>query len=298
MKEIIVLSGKGGTGKTSLMGAFASLAPNKVLADCDVDAANLHLILQPHIDEKSEFVSGVKAEVQVDQCSGCSTCFDLCQFDAIDMNDIAHIRETSCEGCGVCAWFCPEEAIALKDNHCGYVYQCDTKYGKFVHASLFAGEENSGKLVSHVRKLAHEIAAQEKAEYILVDGAPGIGCPVIASITNATALVVVTEPSQSGLHDLERVLSLAEHFKVPAFVCINKWDLHFQSAEQIEELCVQRNIPILGRIPFDPTVVASQIIGKPLVEYIEGNASAAMREIWQELERRLQNLENQTSRTL
>ncbi len=287
MKEIVVLSGKGGTGKTSLVAALACLVDDKVLADCDVDAANLHLLLQPEVESEAPFISGVKARVVEEQCTGCSTCFDLCRFDAVRMNGTATILRASCEGCGVCAEFCDQEAIVLDANHCGTVYRSRTAYGPFVHARLFAGEENSGKLVAHVRRLAREAAEQAGAKYILVDGAPGIGCPVIASVSNASAVLVVTEPTLSGLHDLDRVLDLAAHFKVPAFVCINRWDLFPEKADEIAGRCKGKNVPLLGRIPFAEEVVASQLATVPLLRYSNGPAAAAVRRIWQELAARL-----------
>ncbi|MEN8188247.1 MAG: ATP-binding protein [Thermodesulfobacteriota bacterium] len=288
MKEIVVISGKGGTGKTSIVGSLAAIINNKVVADCDVDAANLHLLLQPAIQEKEDFVSGVKAVVENDRCSGCSTCSDLCQFEAVTMDDVARISNTSCEGCGVCAHFCPEQAIVLDDNHCGSVYHSDTAYGRFIHAQLFAGEENSGKLVSHVRKQARQTAEQESADYVLIDGAPGIGCPVIASVSNATALMVVTEPTRSGLHDLGRVLDLAAHFKVPAYVCLNRWDLHQPTSVLIEQECSRRSVSIIGRIPFDEAVVDSQLAGVPLVDFSNGPAAAAVRLLWREFEKKIE----------
>lgn len=288
MKEILILSGKGGTGKTSLVGAIAALAANKIMVDCDVDAADLHLLLAPRPRSENEFRSGVKARVNRDRCSGCGLCVDLCQFEAITMGgQTAVIDSLGCEGCGVCAHFCPEQAIDLEENHCGSWYVSDTDYGLMVHAQLFAGEENSGKLVSFIKKQARDLAEETGIDLIVIDGAPGIGCPVIASLSGVDTVLAVTEPTQSGWHDLERVLDLAVHFKVPSFVCINKWDLYPQMTEEIEASCAARGVEVLGRIPFDPSVVASQIHGVPVVSNAHSPAAVAIREIWQELSARL-----------
>ncbi len=288
MKEILILSGKGGTGKTSMVGSIAALAANKIMVDCDVDAADLHLLLAPRPRSENEFRSGVKAKVNADRCSGCGLCVDLCQFEAITMGgQTAMIDSLGCEGCGVCAHFCTEQAIDLEENHCGSWYISDTEFGPLVHAQLFAGEENSGKLVSFIKKKARDLAEATAIDLIVIDGAPGIGCPVIASLSGVDTVLAVTEPTQSGWHDLERVLDLAVHFKVPAFVCINKWDLYPQMTEEIEASCTARGVAVLGRIPFDPGVVASQIQGVPVVSNAQSPAGAAIREIWQELSGRL-----------
>lgn len=294
MKEIVILSGKGGTGKTSLVGSLAYLAKNQILVDCDVDAADLHLLLDPKPRSRDEFRSGVKAKVIGDQCSGCGTCVGLCQFEAISMDPIAQtalMNLLSCEGCGVCAHFCPEQAIVLEENYCGDWFVSDTKYGTLVHAQLFAGEANSGKLVSFIKRQARELAEETGVDLILIDGAPGIGCPVIASLSSVDVVVAVTEPSQSGWHDLERVLDLALHFRLQSFVCINKWDLHPEMAASIEAACVERGVEVLGRIPFDPIVVESQVQGTPVVCNAQSPAAVAIRDIWQALSSRQVNKE-------
>ncbi|MBU4176150.1 MAG: ATP-binding protein [Desulfobacteraceae bacterium] len=283
MKEIVVLSGKGGTGKTTLLGSFALLADNKVMADCDVDAADLHLLLAPIPRKKNKFHTGVKARVIKTQCTSCGTCKELCQFGAVSLNGSAAIDPFACEGCGVCAHFCPEEAIVLDENYCGNWFISDTDYGVLVHAQLFAGEENSGKLVTFIKKKARELAEQQSAESILVDGSPGIGCPVIASLSNVDAILAVTEPTQSGWHDLERVLELADHFKIQSFVCLNKWDLNPGMAEEIVASCQKRRVDVLGYIPFDPAVVSSQLAGVPFGKDNNGPAALAIREIWKQL---------------
>ncbi len=287
MKELLILSGKGGTGKTSVAGAIAALAEQKVLADCDVDAADLHLILSPDVQEKHEFVSGIKAAVDTSLCSGCGTCADICRFNAITLEDTASVDPLACEGCGVCAWFCPEEAIRLDDNMCGWWFRSDTPYGPMIHACLDIGEENSGKLVSLVKREARNLAEQLDKKWIVVDGPPGIGCPVIASMSGADMVLVVTEPTESGLHDLERVADLAVHFKVPACVCINKWDLNSDMAEKIRQACSDRGMDVIGMIPFDEQVVETLVQGKPVVAGPEGPAVHALKEIWGRVSSRL-----------
>ncbi len=285
MKEILVLSGKGGTGKTTLTGSLAALIPNKVLADCDVDAADLHLILDPERGEPREFWSGVKAEVDAEMCTGCGLCHEICRFGAITMDDVAAVDPLACEGCGVCAHFCPEKAIRLKDCLCGYWFVSQTRFGPMVHAELGIGEENSGKLVSLVKRETRKVAEETGAEWILVDGPPGIGCPVIASVSGADIILAVTEPTPSGLHDLERLLDLARHFKIPAAVCVNKWDINADMSAKIENYCEKMGVAVAGRIPFDTAVVKSLVAGKPVVEYDDGPATSAIKELWKVLEK-------------
>jgi MinD superfamily P-loop ATPase len=284
MKEILVLSGKGGTGKTSIIGSFAHLAKSKVMLDCDVDASDLHLLLSPTTVEEHEFRSGVKARVETDKCTACGLCEDLCQFEAVNMEAAAVISRLSCEGCGVCAHFCPEDAIRLDENHCGTWYVSDTSYGPFVHSQLFAGEENSGKLVSHIKNEARKVAEKNGAELILIDGSPGVGCPVIASLSNVDMVLAVTEPSQSGKHDLERILELTEHFKVVTKLCINKWDLHPELSDEIELMAEKRDVEVLGKIPFDPTVIDCQIQGIPVTASDTSLAAYSINNLWEKLQ--------------
>ncbi len=287
MKEVVILSGKGGTGKTSIIGSFAHLADNKILVDCDVDAADLHLLLSPRPIEEHDFVAGVKARVEDDKCTACGLCMELCQFEAITMEETAAISPLGCEGCGVCAYFCPEQAIVLEENHCGSWSISDTDYGPLVHSQLFAGEENSGKLVSHIKSKARELAEATNTDLILIDGAPGVGCPVIASLSNVDLALIITEPTQSGKHDLERILDLTDHFKVPALVCINKWDLHPEMSAEIEAACEDRNVTVLGKIPFDRSVVDCQIQGIPVTRSDTSLAAYSIREVWGKLRERL-----------
>ena len=284
MKELVIISGKGGTGKTSLTGSLATLAHNPVLADCDVDAADLHLLLSPKIQETHAFYSGHEAIIQTERCVACGRCKELCRFDAVDeINEHFIIDPAACEGCGVCVQACPAEAIAFPDSLCGHWYRSKTRCGPMVHARLGTAAENSGKLVSVVRQQARQIASAMPAEWILIDGPPGTGCPVIASITGADALLVITEPTLSGQHDLLRVLSLARHFKLPAFVCVNKWDINPEIATSIETATREVHATVLPRIPYDPSITQAQINGLSAVEFNDGPASQSIKKLWETL---------------
>jgi len=282
MKELVVISGKGGTGKTTLTAAFASISENRVLCDADVDAADLHLLMTPDIKQKTDFQGGGLAVIDPDRCTQCGTCIELCRFDAI--KDDFEVDDIACEGCGVCVDFCPEQAIDFPVKTCGEWYLSETRFGPMVHARLGIAEENSGKLVSLVRQEAKKISEKEKLDLIITDGPPGIGCPVIASIGGATALVIVTEPTVSGIHDMERVADLAAHFKVTAMVCINKFDLNLEQTEAIETLAKERDMIILGRVPFDPVFTESMIQGQTIFEYSKNSeVCEAVRKIWEEI---------------
>ena len=279
MKELVVISGKGGTGKTSLMAAFASLAKNKALCDADVDAADLHLLTDPEIKERHDFQGGNTAVINPDKCTECGLCRDLCRFDAV--SEAFKIDPIECEGCGVCVDFCPERAIDFPVNTCGEWFISDTRFGPMVHARLGIAEENSGKLVTVVRQEAKKLAEKNKLDLLLTDGPPGIGCPVIASIGGATALLIVAEPTVSGLHDMERVAQLAAHFKVPSMVCVNKFDLNSKQTQAIEKLAKEIKLTVVGRIPFDPVFTESMDRGQPVLAY-EGNSKirSSISEIW------------------
>lgn len=272
IKEMVVISGKGGTGKTSIVACLASLFENKVMADCDVDAADLHLVLQPSEREKNEFWCGVTAYNEKEKCIKCGKCKELCRFEAID--DDFNINPIACEGCGICAHFCPSSAIILKENLSGHWYISDTPYGTMVHAKLGTAQENSGKLVSLVRAKAKSLAHQSGCSLILVDGPPGTGCPVIASISGVDLTLIVTEPTLSGFHDLERVLSLTRHFKVETAVCINKCDINPQKTQEIKDFCQKENIKVVGTISYDHTITQAQIAGKNLLEYAPQSKAA------------------------
>lgn len=301
MKELLVISGKGGTGKTSVVASFAALAENKVLADCDVDAADLHLMLSPQELESHEFIASKLATLDKEKCIGCGRCSEVCRFDAIAMDDgYPVIDPLSCEGCNVCSYICPEGAIGMVDVVSGHWYVSDTRFGPMVHAKLKAAEENSGRLVSQVRRKARSIAESQGHECILIDGPPGVGCPVISSVSGVDLALIVTEPTVAGVHDMERVLDLARHFDVNAAVCINKYDLDEANTERIEDYCRAQGIEVLGKIPFDEEMVKAVVRGKPPVmringsnscpdsrECSEGKAAKAIRELWERVETHL-----------
>jgi len=282
IKELVIISGKGGTGKTSLMAAFSSLAEHMVLCDADVDAADLHLILDPEVIRRSDFISGKTAVINNDLCTECGLCREMCRWDAIGA--AYEVNAIDCEGCGVCVHFCPEAAIEFPENTCGEWFVSDTRYGPMVHARLGIAEENSGKLVALVRQEARKLAVDRQHALILTDGPPGVGCPVIASIGGATAVLIVTEPTVSGQHDMERVAQLAAYFKIPAMVCVNKFDLNLGLTREIEEYAAGKNIACLGCIPFDPIFTKAMIKAQTIFEYNTGSeAEKAVANIWQRL---------------
>ena len=282
LKELIVISGKGGTGKTSLLGAFASLAKDKVLCDADVDAADLYLILEPDIKERQDFQEGHKAIINLDKCTECGLCRELCRFNAISPEFI--VDPIDCEGCGVCVYFCPEDAIDFPIKTCGELFISETRCGPMVHARLGIAEDNSGKLVTLTRKHAKELAEKRNLNLILTDGPPGLACPVIASIAGATGVLIVTEPTLSGHHDMDRVVELANHFQIPAYVCVNKFDLNPKMTETIEDYARDKGLPVMGRIPFDPLFTKAMIQKQTIIEYDgSSNAAQAVKEIWEGL---------------
>lgn len=282
MKEVVIISGKGGTGKTIIAGAFAALAKGKVLADCDVDAADLHLLLDPKTEESHTFKSGVTAFTHKKYCEGCGACSMVCRFEAV-RKDFS-IDPVSCEGCGFCSLVCPKNAIEMKLNTSGEWFISQTRFGPMVHARLGIAEENSGKLVSLVRKKAREIASDRNFDLIIIDGSPGMSCPVIASITGAYCAVVVIEPTLSGLHDAERVIDVAGHFDIPVKVIINKYDLNYDITKKIEEWSKSRDIEILGKVVFSKTVVESVVRGKTIIEYSNSKVAGTLIKIWKKLE--------------
>ena len=282
MRELVILSGKGGTGKTTLTAAFASIIENSILCDADVDAADLHLLMAPDIKQTTDFLGGGLAVINPDKCTQCGICIDLCRFDAIKEN--FEVDAIECEGCGVCVDLCPEQAIDFPVQTCGQWYISDTRFGPMVHARLGIAEENSGKLVALIRHEAKNLAEEKNLDLMITDGPPGIGCPVIASVGGATAMLIVTEPTVSGSHDMARVADLAAHFKIPAMICVNKFDLNPDKARAIENLAEEKNITVLGRIPFDPAFTESMVQGKTIFEYSENSeASRMIRRIWDEI---------------
>jgi len=278
MKSVLFLSGKGGTGKTSLAGAFAFLATEKVLVDCDVDAANLHLLLDPQVVSEGTFVGSKEAVKDSEACTSCGKCAEVCRFYAID--ETFQIDPYLCEGCGACAYVCPVDAITLSPRESGHWFTATTRLGPLSSAELYPGEESSGKLVTLVKQKADELGKQEKAERLVIDGAPGIGCPVIASVSGVNAVILVTEPSLSGLHDLERILGVVKHFHIPAWLVINKADLSEEVSRKIEAFATSHELPFLGRIPYDRKVTEQMVEGKSAVEDTESSAGAAMRRIF------------------
>ncbi len=289
MKQLVVISGKGGTGKTVVSASFAALAANPVLADVDVDASNLHLLLRPEVLERHEFVGGSKARVDARRCTACGLCRPACRFDAISEggDGIARVDPLACEGCGLCARVCPPSAILMEPCISGEWFVSATRFGPFVHARLGIAQENSGKLVTEVRKRAREIGEREGRELLIMDGSPGIGCPVIASLSGADLALVVTEPTPSGVHDMERIVGLARHFKVRTVCAINKFDINSGNSERIEIWCAGQAIPVIGKVPFDEDVIRSVSRGVPLVEASEGPAARGVRRLWDGVRERL-----------
>ncbi|MBL7130672.1 MAG: ATP-binding protein [Candidatus Omnitrophica bacterium] len=286
MKQIVIISGKGGTGKTVITGAFAALAKNKVMADCDVDAADLHLLLEPSVKEKHEFRSGETALIDKEKCVGCGKCIEVCRFEAI--GEDFTVDGVSCEGCAFCSFACPVSAINMEENVSGEWFISDTRFGPMIHAKLGIAQENSGKLVSLVRKQAKELAEKRGADWVIVDGAPGIGCPVIASLSGLDCAVVVTEPTLSGLHDADRVINVAKHFGILAKLIVNKYDLNIDMTEKIERYCEDNNIDLIGKIAFDKCIVEAMVLGKTIIEHKSGQAQKEIKSAWQLLQKKLE----------
>jgi len=291
IQECVIISGKGGTGKTSVTASFAALSDGRaVLADCDVDAADLHLVLTPKIIESHDFKSGREAVILKGSCSGCGTCAELCRYGAVRQlkrpfgaKPLFVVDPVACEGCGVCVRFCPEGAIAFPERRCGEWMVSETRCGPMVHACLAAAAENSGKLVATVRREARRVAEERELRLIITDGPPGIGCPVIASVTGADRVLVVTEPTVSGEHDLARVLQLARHFEVPTFVCVNKWDINPEMTERIEQAARKAGATVAGRIRYDRAVTAAQRAEQAVVE-TDAPSAEDVRAVWRQME--------------
>ncbi len=296
IQELVVISGKGGTGKTSVTASLAVLAHTAVIADCDVDAADLHLVLEPQVHERHAFRAGHVALIRQTDCIGCGACLAQCRFEAVRMQGVAagaatfSIDPIACEGCGVCVHFCPVQAIDFPERGCGAWMVSTTRCGPMVHAHLDPGAGNSGKLVAQVRAAARRIAERDQHALIIVDGPPGIGCPVIASLSGATQVLIVTEPSVAGAHDLARVLALTRHFRIPTAVCVNKWDLSPALAQQIEDTARQAGASIAGRIRYDRGVTQAQLHARAVVEIATASA-ADIRHVWDSLS----NLPKQTT---
>lgn len=291
MKEIVILSGKGGTGKTSVTAALAHLAQcddqsiTTVLVDADVDAANLELLLTPQVVMSEDFYGGQEAVIDQDMCGGCGTCFDTCRFGAIHQyEDRYEVNTILCEGCAACVYQCPQGAIRMDPQIAGQWFHSSSRYGDLLHAQLIPARENSGKLVALVKERGRDVANQENADVLLVDGPPGIGCPAISAISGADLALLVTEPTIAGIHDLERIWQLTQHFKIPAYVCVNKADLSLEKKEDIERFCSEQGIKIVGYIPFDVRVTEAMVNGKPVTEFEqEMPVSLSLKKIWERI---------------
>ena len=289
MKQIVVLSGKGGTGKTTVAAALAHLASRRariVLADADVDASNLELLLAPQRLESHDFTGGQVAVIDLDACTGCGLCQELCRFQAISIapeganGSKPTVDPIACEGCASCFYRCPDKAIRMEQQVAGRWFRSDTRFGPLLHAQLFAAQENSGKLVTLVKQQARELGSAQGRDYLIIDGPPGIGCPVIAACSGADVALLVAEPTLAGVHDLERMLAATEYFGVPALVCINKHDVNLARTAEIERYCASRGVEVVGHIPFDSVVTEAMVQGKTVTEYIDGPVSSGMRGIW------------------
>jgi MinD superfamily P-loop ATPase len=280
-RELVVISGKGGTGKTSIVASFSALAQNHIMVDCDVDAADMHLILHPEIEETVEFYSGKQASILPDKCKKCGKCIEICKFDAISKDFI--VDEIKCEGCGACYFNCPFNAVKFEQAKSGEWFESNTRFGKLIHATLGIAQENSGKLVSEIKNHARILAKKNNYDLIIVDGSPGIGCPVIASISGAHLVLIVTEPTMSGIHDAQRVFELTQHFKIPASMCINKYDLNLQLTKQTEDFCKEKNIPVVGKIPYSNEFTEAMIKGLSVIEYSNSAVSEEIKNIWNKI---------------
>ncbi|MDY7039794.1 MAG: ATP-binding protein [Chloroflexota bacterium] len=300
MKQLVILSGKGGTGKTTVTAALAHLASQElpiVLADADVDAANLELVLSPTKLEEHDFIGGQVAIIDPEACIAGGICAEACRFEAVippsspppqtgEREEVYHVDPIACEGCASCFYQCPAEAIRLEEQQAGRWFRSGTRFGPLFHAHLFAAQENSGKLVTLVKQQARLLALDTGAEFLIVDGPPGIGCPVISASAGADLALLVTEPTVSGVHDLERALSTVNHFDVPALVCINKYDVNPVRAQEIVDFCAERNIEVVGWIPFDTVVTEAMVQGLPVTDFSDGAVSRELRQVWDRVKER------------
>jgi MinD superfamily P-loop ATPase len=293
MKQLVILSGKGGTGKTTVAAAFAHLASQElsiVLADADVDAANLELVLDPTKQEVQDFTGGKVAVIAPEKCTACGTCYKVCRFEAIipgSETEAYRVDSLACEGCAACFYQCPEEAIRMEEQRDGQWFRSDTRFGPLFHAHLFAGQENSGKLVTLVKQQARLLAQDTGAALVVVDGPPGIGCPVISACAGMDLALHVVEPTISGVHDLERIMATTDHFGVPSLVVINKADLNLARADEITAFCAGRDVKVVGHIPYDTVVTEAMVRGLPVTDYTDGQVTEALGEVWERVRDRL-----------
>jgi MinD superfamily P-loop ATPase len=312
VKQLVILSGKGGTGKTSLAAAFAHLAREgpsplrAVLADADVDAANLELVLPPRLLEQHEFMGGSKAVIDPAKCEGCGICAQVCRFDAVvsprpnwergaQGGEGYRVDPIACDGCAACVYQCPTQAIHMQPQLAGHWFRSESRYGPLFHAALRPAHENSGKLVTLVKQQARLLGLDEGYQTVIVDGPPGIGCPVISAASGVDLAVIVAEPTAAGIHDMERVLQTTEHFRIKSLVCINKADIYPPGAAQIEAYCRAHGIEMMGHIPFDAMVTEAMVHGEPVTAYCPAApASQAMRDIWQRVAAHLNHPGNET----
>ena len=291
MIQTVILSGKGGTGKTTVAAALAHLASQEasiVLADADVDAANLELVLSPSMEENGDFSGGGVAVIDPELCIACGICYEVCRFEAVIARDHSYtVDRIGCEGCGACTHACSADAIAMQEQIDGRWFRSQARYGPLFHAHLFAARENSGKLVTLIKNKARDLALKRNADYLLVDGPPGIGCPVIAAVSGMDLALLVTEPTVSGAHDLRRIVGVTQHFGVPSLTCINKWDLNPSQAQGIAKWCAREGVPVVGWIPFDQVVTRAMVQGQPVTAFSNGSVSQAMAELWTEVKGRM-----------
>jgi MinD superfamily P-loop ATPase len=301
MKQLVILSGKGGTGKTTVTAALAHLASQEmrlVIADGDVDAANLELLLSPTRKETHDFMSGQVAQIDEELCVGCGTCEDVCRFDAVlypedPAASVAfRIDPSACEGCASCMYQCPTEAVQMRQRRSGQWFRSETRFGPLFHAHLFAGQENSGKLVTLVKQQARQLASEDTRPLLLVDGPPGIGCPVISSLSGADLALLVTEPTVSGVHDLERILGTTRHFDVPSLALINKADINTSLADALENLCRTQGVDVTGRIPYDPSVTEAMVRGRPVTTTVDNGVTDVLKLTWNRVKERLLTTES------
>ncbi len=285
VRELTIISGKGGCGKTTIASSFAALAKEHVIADADVDAADMHILLQPEI-RKSEVFHGLNiAQKNDDLCIDCGKCYENCRYGAFDPDNTLHPEK--CEGCAVCELVCPVDAIKMVERQAGEAFISDTRFGPLVHAKLHAGEEASGKLVALVRQRAREVAEKEGKDLILIDGPPGTGCTVIAAMTGVNLVLVIFEPTLSGIHDAKRIIEVAKHFRIPAIACINKYDINMKNTEDILDYCKEEGIEVVGKIPYDDTATDAMMAEKTVVEYTDGPLAKTIKEIWERVEKAL-----------